>query len=242
MLWNKNLAQDYRLTDQKADKQYSIWPTIVALAEPKGKLVCDIGCGRGMGSRQLVWAGAKRVIGIDNCEDQLYSARSQPLPRLEYRLLDMFDLELETPVEVITAPFVANYATSLEELTRLFERFYQNLAPGGRLVLVIDQPEGRDLRRFGAVKTLQGPPIDGTPIKIDLYRESEFICTLPEEIHYYRPESVEHCLATAGFGQIAQHRPIITPEGYQGCPEGFWEGYIEAPELVYLTATVPPDE
>lgn len=236
--WNKNLINAYQDSDVKPDKQFSIWPTIVALASPKNKTVIDIGCGSGMGTRMLARARALHVIGIDSSTEQIDIARKQSAEGVTYELQDMFNMN--TPhADVITAPFVPNYATNKNDLTKLFREFSDHLNQGGKLVTVIDLTENYNNMRYGAIKTLQGPLSDGTRIKIDLYDGNRFLCTLPYDIFYFKPATINEALTNAGFIQIEWHRPIITQEGLQKYGEAFWDGYIDHPELGYVTAHKP---
>lgn len=243
MTWNNNIVTDYQASDEKPDKKYSIGPTVITLANPIGKTVLDIGCGSGFFSRRLIWAGATRVIGLDNCPEQIRRAKIQPLPRLEYRLEDMHTAELP-PADVTTAPFALNYAQNEAQLLHLLSRLYLSLRAGGKLVSVVDLPEGRDLTRFGARKTLLGPKEDGTPIQIDLFSQNQHLCTLPLAAHYFAPATIERTLTQVGFINPTWHKPLISPEGlevFKNTPD-FWKDYPDHPELGYITAEKPPSE
>ncbi|HEY1075009.1 MAG TPA: class I SAM-dependent methyltransferase [Patescibacteria group bacterium] len=243
MTWDNRIVAAYQASDEKPDKKYSIGPTVVGLADPEGKEVLDLGCGSGFFTRRLIWAGAKRVIGLDNCPEKIRKAKIQPLPRLEYRLGDMFTDELPS-VDVVTAPFTLNYARNEDQLLLLLARLYASLRAGGRLVSAIDLPEGRDLIRFGARKTLLGPKQDGTLIQIELFNQGLHFCTLPLAAHYFAPATIERTLTQIGFINLTWHKPIISPEGFKAFKNApdFWKDYPDHPELGYITAQKPPSK
>ena len=233
--YDKELSGTFQKSDAKPDKQFSFLPTVLSIiGNLSGKIVLDLGCGDGFFAKALVNAGAEKVIGIDNSEEQLNLANLQPhSEKIVYQYGNIFRDHLPA-ADVILTPFVANYAQSLENLEFLFKNIWQSLNKGGKVILVVDLPKGKDLKKFGSVKTLQGQPTDGIQIQIDLYNGDEFICTLFS--YYYTPETLEKTLQEAGFRDIRWHKPIVSEEGLKKFGKGFWEGFSENSELGYISA------
>jgi SAM-dependent methyltransferase len=229
------LASRYKRSNVKPDKQYSILPTVMEMVgDCKGKLVIDLGCGAGYFTVPIAEAGAVIVCGVDNSTAQINLAEKiSAHPLVRYRVGDVFTT-CGGPVDIITAPFVANYARTLPILTHFFELVFVSLREGGKVVFVVDLPNGKSLRRFGATKTFDGPVADETPIRIDLFDKGERICTLSGV--YYTPLTIEAQLRKVGFRTVRWHKPIVSREGIENLGSDFWRGYLDDPELGYVTA------
>jgi SAM-dependent methyltransferase len=229
------LASSYGNSNVKPDKQYSILPTVLKLVgDCEGRNMIDLGCGAGFFTLPFAQSGAAVVCGVDNSPAQIALAkRFSAHPNIAYRVGDIFTQHGE-PVEIITAPFVANYARTVPVLRHFFELVFTSLREGGKAVFVIDLPNGRSLKRFGATKVFDGPVADETPIRIHLFNGDKQICTLDGV--YYTPQTVEKQLLRVGFRTVTWHKPIVSEEGVNALGPEFWEGYIDDPELGYLTA------
>ena len=229
------IAAKYASSDAKPDKAFSILPTVLALAgNVKGKIVVDLGCGNGFFTRALAKQGAKKVFGLDNSQRQILMAKKRDDARnIEYQLCDIFRDPIPTG-QIINAPFVLNYAPDTRTLATFIRKLYSALKPGGKLVLVFDDPQGLDLKRFGAIKTMDKRQ-DGSRLKIKLYDKGKLICTL--KAMYYTSRTIKRLLKKTGFIRIKSHKPIISEQGVRIFGEAFWRGYGSNCELSYLTAS-----
>ncbi len=232
--YDERLSKDFQKSDIKPDKQYSFTPTILGIfGDLTGKVVLDLGCGDGFFTRALANAGAKEVIGIDNSEEQIRLAKEKyNSPNISYQLGDIFR-DLLPKSDLILVPFVLNYAESLDDLNFLIKNIYQSLNFGGKALFVVDLPKGKDLKKFGSVKTLLGGYNDGSKIKIDLYNGDEFICTLYS--YYYLPQTIQKISTDCGFKSIKWHKPIVSLEGMEKLGKDFWCNFTEDSELGYLS-------
>jgi predicted RNA methylase len=228
------LAVNYKGSNVKPDKLYSILPTVLDIVgDCKGKTVIDVGCGAGFFTLPFAKLGASHVCGVDNSREQIeLASRVSPHLVIRYVVADVFTQYSDTPVDIITAPFVVNYARTLSVLKHFFELIHKSLRKGGKAVFVIDLPNGKSLRRFGATKTLLGLPADETRIQIELFNDEKKICELLAV--YYTPQTVERLLREIGFKNIYWYRPLISEEGISVLGPCFWEGYTDDPELGYL--------
>lgn len=229
------LAPQYSKTDVKPDKRYSILPTVLKLVgDCTNKTVLDLGCGSGFFTFPIAHRGASMVWGVDNSPTQIALAKELPSPdNISFVEADIFISPLIT-VDIIVAPFVINYAQSVTILEFFFNKLYRHLNEGGKVIMVVDQPNNADLKRFGAVKTLLGPKADETKIRIDLFKDNNKVCTLSSV--YYTDKTLVQLLRRAGFKRITWHMPFISTEGIRALGPKFWKGYIQNPELGYLTA------
>ena len=229
------LASSYKSSNVKPDKQYSILPTVLQMAGTlEGKSVADLGCGAGFFTLPFANAGAAAVCGVDNSSHQIALAEEfSAHPAISYRVGDIFT-RVGGPVDVINAPFVANYARTVPILKHFFSLVFDSITTDGKAIFVIDLPNGKSLKRFGAVKTLCGPKRDETKISIELFNEERSICTLWGV--YFTPETVERLLMEVGFKRVQWHQPIVSSEGINQYGADFWNGYTEDPELGYVVA------
>lgn len=235
MLNNYNsLAEEYKKTSSKPDKLYSTLPTLLKIAGTlDNKTVLDLGCGSGFFTKAFASRGAKKVIGIDSSEEQIKLAFKDKQLNTDYIRGDIFKTSLPK-ANIILAPYVINYAQNNAELSTLLQNIYQSLENKGKVILVIDLPTGKDLKKFGAIKTLGNIPADGEKITIELFNQNQFICKL--NAFYFKPETIEKALKEIGFKKVIWHTPIISNRGLQEYGKDFWEGYTEGPELGYVSA------
>lgn len=229
------LASRYTKSNIKPDKQYSILPTVMEMVgDCRGMTVIDLGCGSGFFTISIAKAGASVVCGVDNSVAQIELAKKiSAHPSIHYCVGDIFTQRGE-PVDVIVAPFVANYSRTLPILVHFFELVFASLREGGKAVFVIDLPNGKSLKRFGAIKTFDGIATDETLVRIDLFKEKKRICTLSGV--YYTPQTFEAMLRKVGFRTVRWHKPIVSEAGVKDLGSDFWKGYIDDPELGYVTA------
>ncbi|TSC65452.1 MAG: type 11 methyltransferase [Candidatus Berkelbacteria bacterium Gr01-1014_85] len=239
------IAEQYIRTNMKPDKRFSIAPTILKMVGiVRNKTILDAGCGNGIFTRTLA-CDAWDVYGWDVSGQQLRIAKEMtPLtwPNVHYQEKNIFTDELPR-VDIINAPFVINYARSVEELEQLMVRCYAALKSRGKLVGVVDLPSGQNLGRYGAKKRLLGPAEDGTPIEITVFDSGgEEICTLPSLARYYKKETLEVAARKAGFS-VSWQPPLVHPKGIEMYGAEFWKGYTDNPELGYMLArkSRPPE-
>ena len=229
-----SLATNYQRTSIKPDKHYTILPTVLKIVgDCTSKTVTDIGCGAGFFTLPLAKLGATRVYGLDNSQAQIGLAReNSPHQAIDYFVRDAFVDPLPQS-DIVVVPFVANYARTTDILRHFFRKLYECLSEHGKAVFVIDLPDGKSLKRFGAVKTLV-KRAGHTEILIDLFKDEIKICTL--NALYYSPVTIESLLREAGFKHVSWHKPIVSQEGIRALGADFWKGYTDNPELSYLVA------
>ena len=226
------LSGGYQDVHPKPDTQYSQLPTVLMLAgDVTDRVVLDLGCGDGFFARAFAAKGAARVIGIDNSEKQLELARKRR-DSVEYLLQDIFLDDLPR-ADLVCAPYVLNYSNSVEELAHILGKIRNCLNPGGILIGVVDLPEGRDLRKYGAQKILAAN-VDGADITINLYNNGKLV--IPLHSRYFSHKTITATLRNVGFSASIWARPIIVQAGIEAFGKDFWNGYADHPELGYFKA------
>jgi len=225
------LASDYERSLEKPDKKYSILPTILDLAVPlKERIISDLGCGSGFFAEAFLKEGAKRVYGIDNSEKQLKRAKQRK--NITYLLQDIFTNQIPFS-DIISAPFVINYANSACHLKQLLRNIYESLNKKGKLIGAIDLPNNsynqkilKKRKKWGATKKIlrvNANSLEFPIIEITLFDKSEEICKLHSS--FISPSLLESILEQKGFQDIVWHNPIISQEGLNKFDMPFWQDY-----------------
>jgi trans-aconitate 2-methyltransferase len=122
---------DADVYDRVSDPQVEWSREVVArLAPQPGETILDAGCGSGRVTEELVDAGA-RVVAVDASEAMVEKTREKLGDRVDARVADLAELELEEPVDAVFSNAVFHW---LPDHERLFARMFAALKPGGRLV------------------------------------------------------------------------------------------------------------
>lgn len=212
-------------------------PTVFrALGRIAGARVLDLGCGDGMYCRLLARDGAARVVGVDVSHEMIRTARahgrSEALP-IRYVVEDAARIVGLGRFDIALAVYLLHYADSQARLERICQRMAEHLAPGGRLVAVVANPEvdprGLDEPRYGFTMRARTPLADGDEIALDLHTEPPFTI----RYHYWSKATYEHALAAAGFCDIAWQPFSVAPHA----SAKHWKGYLANPHAVVLTGT-----
>jgi trans-aconitate 2-methyltransferase len=96
------------------------------------EVVLDAGCGSGRITEVLLERLPRgRVIAVDESASMVAAARRRLEGRVELRVLDLLELELEAPVEAVLSTATFHW---IADHDRLFRRLRAALRPGGRLV------------------------------------------------------------------------------------------------------------
>jgi trans-aconitate methyltransferase len=232
------LGNTYSRSSFKADKRYSILPTVLKLIgdiSQTSKVILDLGCGDGFFTAPIAERfPLARVIGIDNSKVQLEKAKVHCVTyaNIELQDRDVFNEELPN-ANIIIAPFILNYISKSTKVESFFKKMYAHLSSEGVLIGVIDDPHNFDNKKYGAIKRLKQRG-DGQAIFIDLYDiNQEFICTLTS--HFFKQATITSLLKEAGF-EVSWHEPIVSEEGVRVLGKEFWEGYSTHSELLYFLA------
>ena len=130
--------------------------------------------------------------------------------------------------DIIIAPFVFGYLEK-KYLQDFILKLKNSLNPVGRLIIVLDDPQGLNNKKYGAIKT-----IDGDSLKIDLYDKNESHITTLNAI-YHEPSHFVEILKEVGFVEVEKHLPIISDIGLEKYGKEWWADYVHNSELMYIT-------
>ncbi|MEV0261099.1 methyltransferase domain-containing protein [Streptomyces sp. NPDC050617] len=182
-----------------------------ALGSVAGRSILDVGCGDGVYTRMVQQAGASRVVGVDVSAAMLEMARSLGEQGVEYQVHDVAELPVLGPFNVILAANVLHYAPDRSVLASMCRRLLANLAPGGRLLAFVGNP---DCDKGAAAAngfdiTLPPDPQEGDPMTVAVPTTPPTVV----QVHYWPQETVERVLRASGFAEVTWEPLIATPVG-----------------------------
>lgn len=123
--WNTSLY------DKKHDFVFKYGEYLVQMLTPQeGERILDIGCGTGYLTNLIAASGAF-VTGMDNSIDMIAKARNE-YPHLPFRLASVTDFDFNESFDALFSNAVLHWVTEKEQAIKCM---YDNLKPGGRLVL-----------------------------------------------------------------------------------------------------------
>jgi trans-aconitate 2-methyltransferase len=124
---------DAETYDRVSDPQFSWGMEVLDRLELRGdETVIDAGCGTGRVTAELLKKVPNgRVIGLDGSEQMIAKAREALGDRVELRLMDLQELALDEPVDVVFSTATFHW---IPDHDNLFRRIHAVLKPGGRLL------------------------------------------------------------------------------------------------------------
>jgi trans-aconitate 2-methyltransferase len=175
--------------DRVSDIQLEWGTKVLERLELSGdETVLDAGCGTGRVTRLIADRLPEgRVIGVDAAPSMIELAREQLSDlgdRVELRIVDLVDLELDRPVDAIFSNATFHWVLDHQ---RLFERLYAALRPGG---VIEAQCGGRDnvAEWMRAIEAAEGDE-----------RFSAYLRGMPAATNFASVGDTETRLARAGF-------------------------------------------
>ena len=243
-----SIAQQYHdVALGRADRKYLFIPTVEqVLGDVTGQTVADLGCGTGFWTEWLAKKGAAYVYGIDESEEMLRIARAEAAQSgllgkvIEYKQINLaHDVNpLSHPVDLAFAAFLLNYAPNYEAMCEMLSGVNHMLPNRCRFITLTpnpDHPEFDGREYYCTVEALKGV-YEGCTIKVTDYHD-----TLPPVSfeHFWYPKSTyERALKRLGFHSIVWHPLIVSQEGLERFPKGYWERYLAVSNPCVLEAVI----
>jgi len=234
------IAAQYRRSKQAPLRRYvESWTFMSLIGDVTGMSVLDLACGEGFYTRRLKALGADRVAGVDISPEMIRLAesdeRGEPLG-IEYICAPAQTMPDLGPFDLVAAAYLLHYAADAAELELMCRRIAGHLRPGGRFVALCENPgqtagDFRGYEPYGFSKTASGPLRDGATIHYSMIAGRELF---EFEVRYFRRETYERILRSAGFCEIHWHPMRLDPAGARALGDDYWRAYLENPPVVAL--------
>ncbi len=137
-LWEDHARwwQDHFTDGVDPEYEEQILPMVAAWVRP-GDRICEVGCGEGQVARTLMAAGASSVVGVDPSRGQLAAAQRRAggpqYLRGDAERLPLADGTVDGAVVCLVFEHLDVIEAAIGEINRV-------LAPGGRLLLMLNHP------------------------------------------------------------------------------------------------------
>jgi ubiquinone/menaquinone biosynthesis C-methylase UbiE len=206
------MAEYDAIADEYAASKLLPWrvhveqPTLFGLiGDVRGKAVLDLACGDGIYARMIADRGAARVHGVDLSGGMIELARRAEAARprgITYSVSDAADVRGLGEFDIVVAAYLFNYAQDRTQLARMADSAFRNLAPGGRLCGVNDNPRTSAERyryypEFRFIRYIERPQREGSAITWSILPETGDACIFDN--FWIAPETYRDVFARAGF-------------------------------------------
>jgi trans-aconitate 2-methyltransferase len=210
---------DAETYDRVSDPQFSWGVEVLDRLELNGaETVLDAGAGSGRVTDLLIGRlSSGRVIALDGSEAMIEKARENLGDRAEYVVMDLAQLELPEPVDVVFSTATFHWVVDHDNL---FRRIHASLVPGGRLHAQCGGA-GNVARHAQAIAT-----VASRPDFAEHYEAMEMMW------NFSSAEETEEQLVNAGLDEIEtwlEPKPLSPPE-----PREFMKTVTLGPHLQLL--------
>lgn len=207
-----------------------------AVGDVLGKSVLDVACGTGFYARLFHDLDATRVVGVDSAGEMIgygrYVEEREP-HGITYEQHDATALPVLGEFDVVTAVWLLGYADDEPALDAMIGNLTANLAAGGRLVVLVPNPDAdwdllAQYGRYGYEITRTGPMNVKQPVNVHVLGDPPF----DFDSFYWERGVFEAALSRAGLEVTRQ--PAVTPDDERG--EEFWGPLRKSPSFAVFTA------
>ncbi len=237
----ETIGAKYKAVKLKPSVAYTEVAAVVGmLGDLDGERVLDLACGAGFYSRLIRQSGASYVLGVDMSRSMIDVAEAeeaaQPLG-VEYRVADVATMPQFGAFDIVTAVWLLHYAQTTEDLQAMCRNIGRNLAPGGRLITILPNPDfvnALSETEFYNFRTrVLNPGESIARVRMD------FLVEEPFSIEYVQwPLSAyEEALRLAGFVAIEPVPIRVSSQGLDKMGAEYWRIYLDNPIAMGLIAT-----
>ena len=125
MDWNATLYDD------KHAFVYAKGDSLLEMLRPQSyERILDLGCGTGFLTNEMA-KSCQYILGIDSSQEMIVKAKTE-FPELDFQVANAIEFQASEPFHAIFSNAVLHWILEPE---KAIQHLYQNLVPGGRLVL-----------------------------------------------------------------------------------------------------------
>ena len=238
-----NIAERYRESKWLLFRHFiERYTLMTVLGDLQGRTVLDLACGEGVYARQFMRAGAAEVTGVDISPAMVALAevqeRAEPTG-CRYVCADAAAFTPAAPVDVVTAIYLLNYASTAEEVKRFGRACFRGLRSGGVLVGFNDnvrnppRPDDASLAKYGLERTCaRHPPREGDVVRYRITNHDGR--TFEFDNYYLEPATYEAAMRDAGFNDFRWVDAMLDPAEQD---DFFWQDFMAQAPLTAFCAT-----
>ena len=205
-----------------------------AVGDLLGKSVLDVACGTGFYARLFRDLGATKVVGVDSAGEMIAYARhveKREWRGITYEQHDATDLPVLGEFDVVTAVWLLGYADDVPALDAMIGNLTANLVPGGRLVVLVPNPEPdwelyARYGRYGYEIVPTGPMNLKQPVRVRVLGDPPF----DFDSFYWERGVFDGALTRAGLTEVTR-QPVVVPD-----EEESWDDLLQCPSFGVFTA------
>ena len=237
------IAEHYRESKWLLFRHYIERYTLFQLVgDLRDRTVLDLACGEGVYTRQFKRAGAVAATGVDISQEMITLAeaeeRADPLG-CRYVREDVATFTPDALVDLVTAIYLLNYASTREALDRFCQACFRALRPGGRLIGCNDNVRkpprpGVSLAKYGIERTCPYPPCEGDVIRYRITNHSGHVFEF--ENYYLAPATYEATARDAGFDDFRWVDAALEPTERD---DPHWDDFLTHAPLTAFNASKP---
>ncbi|EYC10755.1 hypothetical protein Y032_0054g2534 [Ancylostoma ceylanicum] len=231
-------------------KEHIVAPTVERALDNwqliKQKKVLDVGCGTGHIGRKILENGASEVVGLDNSEEMIGSAKKtfeslKSDGKCQFIHASVLDIDLHG-FDVIVSFFALHFLKNKQELSKAIRNIYNSLNNGGVLVILVPNgvsnfnPNREEGQKFGAAINLKSDSdlYDGRRLCVEFFDNGDVVGS--SEVTFFFNETYEEILREAGFNKVQFLPPKISQAGLQQYGEDFFRSYMNPPKDIIIRA------
>lgn len=242
-------------------EEANIRKAITPYLEAPNVRVLDLAAGTGYYSKKLVDWGADYVLGVDLSTVMVTTARAQLAEDDKYRTrvrfqvgdaLSLGRIEAEEPFDIVLGAWLLNYASSSEEMTRMYRSIAANLKDGGVFIALTPRPtEDLDDLASRYADGRRGAPAD-FPIKVEYYERLESGEGWKTEVRsaadgsdivfrnfHLKKSLYEEGARRGGFqGEVGWQKIEIPEHARVGLARQGWEAFLDSEDQIGILVAI----
>jgi len=142
---------------------------------------------------------------------------------IKYLNYDVATLPKIGEFDLVTAVFLLHYAKTKKDLFAMCKNIYNNLKEGGRFITINSDPLSslQSDEKYGYTVTAKEPLKEGGTLTVKIFINGVEKCSFEE--YFWKKETYEDALKSAGFKTIEWHKIIVSQEGIEKFEKDFWK-------------------
>lgn len=210
------IAEQYKNSKQLGFRKCIEEYTLLKLAgNVTDKNILDLACGEGIYTRKLKNLGAANILGVDLSAEMIKLAEAEENTNpigCKYLVQDALSLVKIGDFDIVMCMYLLNYAQSKDELLKMCEVIFRNLAPSGKLIGFNDNPMNKlenyaNYKEYGFIKLSTTVRNEGDFVRYVIYNPDGTEFSFNN--FYWSLKTYEECFLEAGFKNFKWEGPFL---------------------------------